>query len=153
MPNNLSEQIRQCDEQVVHCARQADAQTDPGVKRQFLELKRLWLLLARGLSVRELSVTVNASYRDKGGEISRKVRDGSMEHRGVRYTIRAGIERGIWSVAIHPGGVESAARLVYGKRQVAEFEAHSMIDRWSHKYRRRSKLKTATDVEQKSLDE
>ena len=55
MPNNLSKRIRQCDEQVVHCARQADAQTDPGVKRQFLELKRLWLLLARGLSVRELS--------------------------------------------------------------------------------------------------
>jgi len=81
------------------------------------------------------------------------VRDGSMEHRGVRCTIRAGIERGIWSIAIHPGGVESAARLVYGKRQVAEFEAHSMIDRWSHEYRRRSKLKTATDVEQKSLDE
>ena len=49
MPNNLSEQIRECDEPVVHCARQADAQTDPGVKRQFLEL-----------------------YRDKGGEISRK---------------------------------------------------------------------------------
>jgi hypothetical protein len=72
MPKNLSEQIRECDEQVVHCARQADAQTDPGVKRQFLELKRLWLLLARGLSLRELSATVKASYRDKGGEISRK---------------------------------------------------------------------------------
>jgi len=72
MPNNLSERIRECDDQVVHCARQADAQTDPGVKRQFLELKRLWLVLARGLSVTELSVTVNASYRDKGGEISRK---------------------------------------------------------------------------------
>ena len=72
MLNNLSERIRQCDEQVVHCARQADAQTDPGVKRQFLELKRLWRLLARAISVRELSVTVNASYRDKGGEISRK---------------------------------------------------------------------------------
>jgi hypothetical protein len=72
MPNNLSERIHECDDQAVHCARQADAQTDPGVKRQFLELKRLWRLLARGLSVRELSVTVNASYRDKGGEISRK---------------------------------------------------------------------------------
>ena len=72
MPNNLSERIRECDDQVVHCARQADAQTDPGVKRQFLELKRLWLLLTCALSVRELSVTVNASYRDKGGEISRK---------------------------------------------------------------------------------
>jgi hypothetical protein len=31
----------------MHCARQADAQTDPKVKQQFLELKRLWLLLAR----------------------------------------------------------------------------------------------------------
>ena len=47
MPNNLSERIRECDEQVEHCARQADAQTDPGVKRQFLQLKRLWLSLAR----------------------------------------------------------------------------------------------------------
>jgi hypothetical protein len=46
MPNNLSEQIRECDDQAVHCARQAAAQTDLGVKRQFLELKRLWLLLA-----------------------------------------------------------------------------------------------------------
>jgi hypothetical protein len=53
-----------------------------------------------------------------------------MEHRGVRYTIRAGIERGVWSVAIHPGGIESAAKLVYGTREYAEREAHSMIDRW-----------------------
>jgi hypothetical protein len=29
----------------VHCAQQADARTDPKVKQQFLELKRLWLLL------------------------------------------------------------------------------------------------------------
>jgi hypothetical protein len=47
MPNNLSEQIRECDEQAVRCARQADAQTDPKVKQQFLELKRRWRLLAR----------------------------------------------------------------------------------------------------------
>jgi hypothetical protein len=72
MPNNLSERIRECDDQAMHCARQADAETDPGVKGQFLELKRLWLLLARGLSVREPSVTENASYGDKGGEISRR---------------------------------------------------------------------------------
>ena len=50
MPNNLSEQIREWDEQAVQCARQADAQTDPKVKQQFLELKRLWLLLARAQS-------------------------------------------------------------------------------------------------------
>jgi hypothetical protein len=47
MPSNLSEQIREWDEQAVQCALQADAQTDPKVKQQFLELKRLWLLLAR----------------------------------------------------------------------------------------------------------
>jgi hypothetical protein len=40
MSNNLSEQIREWDEQAVQCARQADAQTDPKVKQQFLELKR-----------------------------------------------------------------------------------------------------------------
>jgi hypothetical protein len=31
----------------VDCARQADAQNDPKVKQQFLELKRLWLLLTQ----------------------------------------------------------------------------------------------------------
>ena len=53
MPNNLSEQIREWDEQAVQCARQADAQTDPKVKQQFLELKRLWLLLARSYAFTE----------------------------------------------------------------------------------------------------
>jgi hypothetical protein len=47
MPNNLREQIREWDEQAVYCAQQAEARTDPIVKQQFLELKRLWLLLAR----------------------------------------------------------------------------------------------------------
>jgi len=51
-----------------------------------------------------------------------------MEHPSVRYTIRAGIERDLWSVAIHPGGIESRANRVYGPRKDAEFEAHSMID-------------------------
>ena len=54
MPNNLSEQIREWDEQAVHCARQAQAQTDPKVKQQFLELKRLWLLLARSYDKPEI---------------------------------------------------------------------------------------------------
>jgi hypothetical protein len=55
MPNNLSEQIREWDEQAVDCARQADAQTDPRVKQQFLELKRLWLLLAHSYDSTETS--------------------------------------------------------------------------------------------------
>jgi hypothetical protein len=53
-----------------------------------------------------------------------------MEHRGVRYAIRAGIERGLWSVAIYPGGVESPGRLTYGTRKYAEHCARSMIDYW-----------------------
>ena len=44
--NNLSEQIREYYQQVMDCARQADAQDNPKVKQQFLELKRLWLLLS-----------------------------------------------------------------------------------------------------------
>jgi hypothetical protein len=56
-----------------------------------------------------------------------------MEHRGVRYTIRAGIEPDLWSVAIHPGGVESAAKRVYGMREKAEFHARSMINTWLQK--------------------
>ena len=47
MLNNLNEQVRGWYEQALHCARQADEQTDPKVKQQFLELERLWLLLAR----------------------------------------------------------------------------------------------------------
>jgi len=46
MLNNLSEEARAWYGQAAHCAQQADAQTDPKVKQQFLELKRLWLILA-----------------------------------------------------------------------------------------------------------
>ena len=53
MPNNLSEEIREWDAQAAHCARQADTETDPKVKQQFLELKRLWLLLARSYENRK----------------------------------------------------------------------------------------------------
>jgi hypothetical protein len=38
--------VREFYQQAADCARQADAQDDPKVKQQFLELKRLWLLLA-----------------------------------------------------------------------------------------------------------
>jgi hypothetical protein len=45
--NNFNEQIREFYQHAVDCAQQADAQNDPKVKQQFLELKRLWLLLAQ----------------------------------------------------------------------------------------------------------
>ena len=46
MSNNLIAETGEWYQQAAHCARQADAQTDPKMKQQFLELKRLWLLLA-----------------------------------------------------------------------------------------------------------
>jgi hypothetical protein len=56
-----------------------------------------------------------------------------MEHWGVRYTIRVGIEPDLWSVTIHPGAVESAAKKVRGTRETAESHARSMINRWLQK--------------------
>jgi hypothetical protein len=44
--NNFNEQIREFYQQAVDCARQAEAQNDLKMKQQFLELKRLWVLLA-----------------------------------------------------------------------------------------------------------
>jgi len=40
-----------------------------------------------------------------------------MEHRGIRYTLRAGIERDHWTVVIHPGDVESVPKIVSGDRE------------------------------------
>ena len=52
-----------------------------------------------------------------------------MEYRGIRYTIRAGIERGQWFVVIHPEGVEVTGKITFGTREDAEFYAHRMIER------------------------
>jgi hypothetical protein len=47
MTDNFNEQVREYCQQAVDCAREADARNDPKVKRQFLELTRLWLCLAQ----------------------------------------------------------------------------------------------------------
>jgi hypothetical protein len=41
MLNNLSDETYEWYQQALHCERQADAQTDPKVKQQFLALNRL----------------------------------------------------------------------------------------------------------------
>jgi hypothetical protein len=58
-----------------------------------------------------------------------------MEYKGIRYTIRVGIEREQCSVAIHPAGLEMAGKVVTGPREKAEFQAHFMIDRWLQKHK------------------
>jgi hypothetical protein len=60
-----------------------------------------------------------------------------MEHRGVRYAIRIGIERERWRVAIHPpGNALPEEKTVLGTREDAEITARSMIDAWLRKRRR-----------------
>jgi hypothetical protein len=53
-----------------------------------------------------------------------------MEYRGIRYTIRAGIERGQYRLAIHPEGVELPTSRIFGTREDAEAYARRMINRW-----------------------
>ena len=59
----------------------------------------------------------------------------SMEYRDVRYTVRVGIERDQWCVAIHPHGVEVPVKRISGTREEAERLAHSMINGWLKRQR------------------
>ena len=51
-----------------------------------------------------------------------------MEYRGIRYTIRARVERDEWIVAIYPCDVESPGKVITGDRENAEALARSMIN-------------------------
>jgi hypothetical protein len=53
-----------------------------------------------------------------------------MEYRGIRYTIRVGIDRGQYRACIHPDGDEMPARQIFLSREHAEAYARRMIDRW-----------------------
>jgi hypothetical protein len=57
-----------------------------------------------------------------------------VEYRGIRYTLRARIERDRWSIAIHPAGIEMKERVVIGSRRDAELQARGMINRWLKKH-------------------
>jgi hypothetical protein len=59
-----------------------------------------------------------------------------MEYKGVRYTIRTGIERERWSVAIHPAGVEMPGKVISGRRDAAEKMARCLIDKWLERHPR-----------------
>ena len=53
-----------------------------------------------------------------------------MDYRGIRYIIRARIEREQWYVAIYPAGVEMTGRVVIGSREQAELQARALINDW-----------------------
>jgi hypothetical protein len=57
-----------------------------------------------------------------------------VKHKGTRYTVRVGIEREQWYVAIHPAGVEIKGRVVIGSREQAELQARAMINTWLKKH-------------------
>jgi hypothetical protein len=57
-----------------------------------------------------------------------------MEHRGVRYAIRIGIEREQWRVAIYiPDKRLPVERTVFGTRKDPKSTSHSMINAWLKK--------------------
>jgi hypothetical protein len=47
MLQSLSERIRECNQHAEECARKADAQIDPTLKQDFLDMEKRWLALAR----------------------------------------------------------------------------------------------------------
>jgi hypothetical protein len=53
-----------------------------------------------------------------------------VEYRGIRYTVRARIERNEWVVSIYPRGIEGTRKVVAGSRERAELLVRSMIDKW-----------------------
>jgi hypothetical protein len=68
MLGNHTQEIRECYQQAAHRVRQAEAQDDPNVKKQFLELTRRWLLLAYGLT--DSTVTPPATKKQSDGELA-----------------------------------------------------------------------------------
>jgi hypothetical protein len=64
-----------------------------------------------------------------------------MEHRGIRYTVRIGIAREQWRVAIYPvGDGLPKEKTVSGTHEDAKITARSMINSWL-KQRRSQKAK------------
>jgi hypothetical protein len=47
MPNNLSEQVRECNRQAGLCAWRASVQSESQLKDIYLEMEQRWLMLAR----------------------------------------------------------------------------------------------------------
>ena len=61
--HNHTERSREYFRQAEECARQADAQLDPKVKRQFLVLAQLWLILAELFELKSEPAAVEARGR------------------------------------------------------------------------------------------
>jgi len=56
-----------------------------------------------------------------------------MDHRGVPYTIRVGIERNHWVVVVHLPNGKTVEKRIRAPRGTAEAVACSIIDEWLEK--------------------
>jgi hypothetical protein len=76
------------------------------------------------------------------------VQNPAVRYKGIRYTIRVGIEREQWFVAIHPAGVDMPAKRISGRREHAESLARSMINGWlaQHPTRSSGPIKIQTET-------
>jgi len=66
MLNNLSKQIRDCLQHAEDCARKAAAQSDAGLRDDFLRLEKRWLDLARSIEFGEQLASFTKSTPKRG---------------------------------------------------------------------------------------
>ena len=70
MLESVSQQIRDCYNHAEQCAQKAAAQTDPGLRQDFLDMERRWLTLAKSYELSErLGEFSRESKRRPGGKI------------------------------------------------------------------------------------
>ena len=56
-----------------------------------------------------------------------------MDHKGVHYLIRQGIERGQWILVVHLPQGRTVEKMIHGGRPMAEAAACDIIDKWLEK--------------------
>ena len=76
MLENVSEQIRECHDHAEDCARKAAAQTDSGLRQDFLDMERRWPTLAKSY---ELSHRLGDSSNERKRQARNLVNGNSAE--------------------------------------------------------------------------
>jgi hypothetical protein len=64
--NSITDQIRDCLQRAEDCALQAAAQTDPGLRHDFLQLAKRWRELAQSIESESLTTFPNDSPKPNG---------------------------------------------------------------------------------------
>ena len=67
---NLSPEVRECLSHAEDCAERAKIEPNPAIQRDFIEMERRWLKLARNYQLFERLQTFSAHQEQKRGELS-----------------------------------------------------------------------------------